>query len=985
MAEKTLVDLLAELDTLDVVAGARRLHEIVAEVANHIAEVPGGLDGLARSLVPTRRAAAAYVIRRLRLSADLLARLLGDAHPSVRGHAIRAAGDWPLPELVPPLFAGLDAPEADVATAALASLAKIFDKLGADAADAAMDAVPEAAWRPLLARLSDKGEPERKVKAVVERRAKRVADAAELEEFGRVVRTGDVEPAHEREALLDDLVARVQKPGGRSFILVGDAGVGKTHLLHALAGRLAALDPPWLTLETSTAEVMVGTKYIGEWETRLGELIQKCRAPRRVLLSVTNVPELVGAGTTSKNDAGFMSMLGPYLRRGDLVIAGEATAHAVQRGLERAGQKGAFQLVHVGEPDAAAVARIVARRVEAVARRAGVAIVVPPEVQELIVGLAATYFTGLAEPGRSLRLLAEVLAPRLEEARGEPIELRADDVVAGLSRVSGLPEGLLNDRRPLDPAAVRAFFEERVLGQREAVDAMVDLITLVKAGLNDPGKPLGVLFFVGPTGVGKTEIARALAEFIYGSPERMLRLDLSEYKDYDSYEKLIGGRAAREGATLAGRVREKPFSVILLDEIEKAHPNVFDLFLQVFDDGRLTDAHGERADFRQTLVVMTSNLGSAFEPGGLGFGAGGSEPPGEERVLKEVRRFFRPEFVNRLGRIVVFKPLSGDIMRTLVRREVGKVLLRSGILRRGLRVDVDDAVIDLLLEQGFSPEYGARPLKRRVEQLLLTPLARAIVALGPDDRGALLAVAADEGRVAVRRRGARPAARQPDERLRLKRPEDERLLSVKPGELPGLIAALDARVTALAERGASDRLAERKSEIVAATASPSFWDDPPRARRQLAEMVHLEELVEGLARLRRRVDGLVDLARNVQRHPNLKTRFQEAHADFVDDLVELEHRFFGEKPEDRRDAFLALRKIGAGREAEEAVELLRGTYVSWAERRGLALTWLRDGAEPLVLVEGRAAFGLLRGEGVSTASRSAARATSTRPRTRAYG
>ena len=813
----TLADLLAELETLDPDEKEARFVDIIAALVNHAAELWAELPQLASSLVWAKRAALAAVIGRTRRPVDtaLLVKLLGDAHERVLIAACGAAASWKHPELVPPLALLLDSDEQAVVAAALAALARIADaralpavvpllaadavtirtqaartleKLGdlaavvplvrarrdaseavrkavyevlgalsaqaaPEALDAALDGLSEAQRKELATDLDAQKPPPKALRDAVARLAAHSVDVESLASFGRVIKPDETVPAFCRDAVLDALEDIFDRPAQRSFVLAGERGVGKTNLIHAFACRLAARHKPWIVLETSTSEVMVGTKYIGEWETRLADLMGRTRAPRRVVLFFTNVNDLATAGTTSSNKANFLSMMSAAIRRGELVVVGEATPAELARGLEREA-RGLFQIVKVPEPDPSETAAIVEGVLAEAGRRAHIEIVVPAEVRELAGELGATYYGGLAEPGRSLRLLAEALEPRLETS-GPIVELSADDVIAGLAKKTGLPERLLNDKRPLDPAEARAFFDERVLGQRAAVDAVVDVITLMKAGLNDPRKPLGVVLFIGPTGVGKTEIAKALAEYIFGSPDRMIRVDLSEYATYQSHERLIGS-GGHEGGSLTQRVRDQPFSVVLLDELEKAHINVFDLFLQVFDDGRLTDGRGQTVDFRHTLIVMTSNLGSRVDTSsGLGFGSTGQVPT-EEQVLKEVRRFFRPEFVNRIGRIVFFEPLSAEVMRKIVQRELGKVVLRSGILRRRLLVDVEPAVVDKLLAEGFSVEYGARPLKRRVEELFLLPLARAIVGLRPEDRGAMLKVAVDDDRVVVRR--SRPKA-----------------------------------------------------------------------------------------------------------------------------------------------------------------------------------------------------------------------------------
>jgi ATP-dependent Clp protease ATP-binding subunit ClpC len=425
---------------------------------------------------------------------------------------------------------------------------------------------------------------------------------------------------------------------------------------------------------------------------------------------------------------------------------------------------------------------------------------------------------------------------------------------------------------------------------------------------------------------------------------------------------------------LTQKVREQPFSVILLDEFEKAHPNIFDLFLQVFDDGRLTDARGRTADFRHTIVIMTSNLGSGIGlgQGAVGFGDHGDDVPSEEKVLREVRKFFRPEFVNRIDRIVVFKPLSSDVMRKIVRRELGKVVLRSGILRRHLLVDMNPDVVDLLMAQGFSQAYGARPLKRRVEQLVLLPLAREIVSMSEGDKGALLQVFVEDGKVAIRRHKTKEASRQEQvaERLKLRSPSDgEKVIGVKPNELPGILEKLGERIARLRTQAEAGRYAERKSEIVAETATPTFWDDPQRARRRLAELAHLEDLLESLDAGARQLDDVADFARAYQRHgQSIRARFEEAYATFLDRLVALEYKFLGESDEDRQDVFLALKRIGDGKEAAEAVETMQKMYLAWADRRGFGVSWIHrrdDESGPLEstwLLEGISLYGLLKGE-----------------------
>jgi ATP-dependent Clp protease ATP-binding subunit ClpC len=341
-----------------------------------------------------------------------------------------------------------------------------------------------------------------------------------------------------------------------------------------------------------------------------------------------------------------------------------------------------------------------------------------------------------AFPGKAAGFLAAVFERARQDRRAE---VDVEQVVALFIRQTGLPELFLRDELPLNRDEVLESFRKRIIGQEEACQAAATLVTTFKAGLNDPGRPAGVLLYCGPTGVGKTEMARALARYFFGHGEpgeRLVRLDMSEYTGFRAGERLLM-QPDGEPSPLIQKMRQQPFVVLLLDEIEKADPEVFDVLLGVFDEGRLTDRFGRVTSFKSAVIIMTSNLGSGRR-GSFGFG-----PAPPVAYESEALAFFRPEFFNRIDGVVTFQPLGPDTIRAITRKELAEITGREGLARAKVKVTWSERLEAHLAKEGFDEQYGARPLQRALETLVVAPLARFLLA-HPEVRERTVRVDVDE-------------------------------------------------------------------------------------------------------------------------------------------------------------------------------------------------------------------------------------------------
>ncbi|MDY3552188.1 AAA family ATPase [Gemmata sp. JC717] len=524
----------------------------------------------------------------------------------------------------------------------------------------------------------------------------------------------DDEKTYEADETVSELTRALTGNPTQSVLLIGPSGVGKTAAVRELARRWrgSARAP---VFQTSGARVVAGQTGFGMWQERCQDLI-KDATKRKAVIHFGPLVELLEVGKSEHNSSGLATFLRPAIGRGELLCVAECTPEQLPL-IEKLDPQllDAFRHITIEEPGAAKGRAILASFARDNARR-----VTEPAALAATDRLHRRYATYSAYPGRPLRFLENLIR---DGARGAPIT--ETEVYDAFTRETGLPRAVLDPSVPLDLAATHDWFARRVIGQPDAVGLVTDLLATVKAGLTRPNRPIASLLFIGPTGVGKTEMAKAVAEFLFGSKDRLTRFDMSEYADPVSVRRLVGGAFGGEGL-LTAKVREQPFAVLLLDEVEKADHSFFDLLLQALGEARLTDASGRLADFRNTVVILTSNLGAdSFRRGSSGFLTGAvGKTESQEHFARAVEQFLRPEMFNRLDRIVPFAPLGPEVIRGITDREWHKVQSRDGVRFRDLALATAPALLDHLAAVGYDPRYGARPLKRAMERELLAPLAR---------------------------------------------------------------------------------------------------------------------------------------------------------------------------------------------------------------------------------------------------------------------
>jgi len=564
-----------------------------------------------------------------------------------------------------------------------------------------------------------------------------------LNQVGRnLLRHGQREAIVGRNAEIEGLAALLSGAARMSVALVGPPLVGKTSLLAGLLSQRVVAFRSRPVFATSGAQLVAGQSGFGDLDERVDKVM---RAVERLdaVLYFDNLGDLFAGHSGGIQD--LAAAMRPWVTSGRVRILGELTPEQWEHHEKR--HVGFFSALHrvSVEPLGLEATREVLRERVAAERKRGLGTpCLAPAAIEPLLELSARYLAYQAFPGKALRVYEELQAVHEGERApdGGPRILEKADVYTGFSQRTGIPLLLLREEQAMRAAEVEAYFHQRIIGQHAAIERVAQTLCMVKAGLQAPAKPLATFLFVGPTGVGKTEVAKTLARFLFGSAERLIRFDMSEYMDPWAAERLIRGTGSEEGE-LTRRVRQQPFCVVLLDELEKASPAVFDLLLQVCGEGRLSDAKGRTTFFHNAILIMTSNLGASHRRlSSPGFGdASAPRPEDDERYyIEQVERNFRPEFVNRIDRIIPFHALSGPEIAAVARVTLDRVKERAGLVDRSASLQVSELALSRLATAGYSARYGARALRRTFEDELVTVVAEAVTALGVRAQGASFSV-----------------------------------------------------------------------------------------------------------------------------------------------------------------------------------------------------------------------------------------------------
>lgn len=587
-------------------------------------------------------------------------------------------------------------------------------------------------------------QPDTKVKVEAGRKGTTM-EVSILEKFGRditqLAENEKIDPVIGRQDEILQIIRTLSRKTKNNPLLIGEAGVGKTAVVEGLGLAIHSGDLPSdlqkkRIIELNMGNLVAGTKYRGEFEERLTQVIEEAKENPEIILFIDEVHTVISAGA-AEGAVDAANILKPPLARGEICLIGATTLSEYRKYIEKdAALERRFQPIVIKEPTPELTIEILTglkERYEAYHK-----LNISPNAIEAAVKLSCRYLPDRHLPDKALDLLDEacsrvkvdlnISADKAVEGK----EVTSEVVSQVLAKWTDIPVGKLTADERDKLVRMEAILKEKIVGQDDVVDKISQTIKTARAGLKDPRHPVGVFLFLGPTGVGKTKLAKTIADFLFGSEDEMIRLDMSEYMEEHSVAKLIGAPPGyvgyEEEGHLSGKLRRKPYSVVLLDEIEKAHLKIFDLFLQVFDEGRLTDAKGRTIDARNAIFIMTSNVGTnIFKMDHIGFMDSEHirKASDREKVLEELKKNFRPEFLNRVDEIIIFNPLTIEDLKKIVYLMLDDLYQR--LKEKEITLQIKEDVIDLLIEKGYDPENGARPLYRTIQRLVTQPLSLEII------------------------------------------------------------------------------------------------------------------------------------------------------------------------------------------------------------------------------------------------------------------
>ncbi len=535
------------------------------------------------------------------------------------------------------------------------------------------------------------------------------------------------------EKELEQLVSTLKSKFVRNVLLVGPSGVGKTALVWELARQQRRRRVKEQFWETTASTLIKELSQEMGWQENLSQLCREISGSDNILF-IRNLAELFEVGMYEGNSISMADYLGAFLSRGEITMISECTEEELARiELKNPQYLSFFQQIHLKAPEGQALEAIISQKVQDVAQLRQTEI--EEEAIREAIRLSRRFEPYSGMPGKPIRFLESLLLDKKRVAGQDAasIKLSRSEVIHRFCQQTGIPRFMVDPAIPMDITAIKAAFNSQLFGQEAAVESVVGLLAAVKTALTRIGKPIASLLFLGPTGVGKTELAKVLAQFMFGGRDRLTRFDMSEYSNAYSVLRLTGEGFFSEGL-LTSAVRRAPFSVLLFDEIEKAHPQFFDLLLQILE-GRLTDSQGKLANFCSTIIIMTSNIGAqnlAQNPIGWKQQISGREV--QQHFITAAEDYFQPELFNRIDKVIPFTPLDQDTVRFVVDREIQLIRQREGIRFRRMNLHIENEVLDYLGEQGYDPRYGARHLQRTIREYLLTPLSRALNTQDIDDQ-----------------------------------------------------------------------------------------------------------------------------------------------------------------------------------------------------------------------------------------------------------